>query len=445
MSKEDLKNKAKKILTDFKKGSYIFGPGCIDRAGGLAAKLGRRAVLVISSSGWAEKFKGNLLKSLKGSNIEIAAVIGSSKPNCPLEDLHRMHRDFVRHKPEFIIAAGGGSTIDCAKAASILAGITPGLCDIEPFFGTGAVTEAVKKTGRRPIAVFAVQMSASSAAHLTKYSNITDLKTGQKKLIVDDAIVPPFALFDYSVTQSMNRDLTIDGILDGISHMLEVYYGTSYECEPEKFNKIEEIALTGLKLLVSNLSSAVANGKDLKIRELVGLGTDLGGCAIMLGGTNGAHLTSFSFVDFLSHGRACGLMNPYYTVFFAPAIRRQLINIAPVFIDYMDFGSGLNNLYSGENMGLKLSEFSSRQIAEIVAGAMINFLKSAGIATRLSDVKGFSQKYIDKAIKNAKNPQLEMKLKNMPVALNSGFIDRYMLPVLEAAKTGDFSLIENCS
>ena len=44
----------------------------------------------------------------------------------------------------------------------------------------------------------------------------------------------------------------------------------------------------------------------------------------MLGGTNGGHLTSFSLVDVLSHGRACAMTNPYYTVFFAPAIQQPL-------------------------------------------------------------------------------------------------------------------------
>jgi alcohol dehydrogenase len=44
----------------------------------------------------------------------------------------------------------------------------------------------------------------------------------------------------------------------------------------------------------------------------------------MLGGANGAHLTSFSLVDILSHGRARAIMNPYYTVFFAPIVQDGL-------------------------------------------------------------------------------------------------------------------------
>ena len=50
----------------------------------------------------------------------------------------------------------------------------------------------------------------------------------------------------------------------------------------------------------------------------------------MLGGTNGAHLTSFSLIDILSHGRACAILNPYYTVLFASAIQGPLRLLAGV-------------------------------------------------------------------------------------------------------------------
>ena len=78
--------------------------------------------------------------------------------------------------------------------------------DIEEYFGVGRVSamlRAVRKCSR----CVAVQLAASSAAHLTKYANITDLATGQKKLIVDDAMVPSRSLFDYAVTTSMSCDL----------------------------------------------------------------------------------------------------------------------------------------------------------------------------------------------------------------------------------------------
>ena len=71
---------------------------------------------------------------------------------------------------------------------------------IDDYFGTGLVTQALTKAGTKLTPHLAIQTAASSGAHLTKYSNITDLRTLQKKLIVDEAIVPPRAIFDYQTT-----------------------------------------------------------------------------------------------------------------------------------------------------------------------------------------------------------------------------------------------------
>ncbi len=64
----------------------------------------------------------------------------------------------------------------------------------------------------------------------------------------------------------------------------------------------------------------------------------------MLGGTNGGHLTSFSLVDVLSHGRACAIMNPYYTVFFAPAIQEPLQLTGPLYKASGDTDADLDDL-----------------------------------------------------------------------------------------------------
>ena len=133
---------------------------------------------------------------------------------------------------------------------------------------------------------------ASSAAHLTKYSNITDLHSKQKMLIVDEAIIPVKAMFDYTLTITQPLPLTIDGGLDGISHGLEVLMGI-----PENLiKKAMQVCLAGVELIVNNIKKVVNDPGDMEARESIGLGTDLGGYAIMIGGTNGAHLNSFSFL-----------------------------------------------------------------------------------------------------------------------------------------------------
>ena len=74
---------------------------------------------------------------------------------------------------------------------------------------------------------------------------------------------------------------------------------------------------------------------------------------------------------------------------------------------------------------------------------MISLSKSIGFPTTLSEVPGFADEHIERALTAAKNPQLASKLQNMPVALSAETVDEYMGAVLQAAKAGDFSLIKN--
>jgi len=272
-----------------------------------------------------------------------------------------------------------------------------------------------------------IQTAASSSAHLTKYANITDVSTGQKKLIVDQAIVPARPVFDYAVTYGAPRALTSDGAMDGVAHSLEVLYGAVGQ---PAYDRIEDVAATGIGLVVNYLPCVIQDPQDVEGREALCLATDLGGYAIMLGGTNGGHLTSFSLVDVLSHGRACAIVNPYYTVFFAPAIEEPLRTIGKVYKD-----AGLTTA--------DVERLSGRDLGVAVAEAMLRFSRRIGFPTRLSQVEGFDQTHIERALAAAKNPQLEMKLQNMPVPLTADMVDEYMGPVLEAARDGDLTRIRN--
>jgi alcohol dehydrogenase len=419
----DLKESAGQMIREFKGDRYIFGLDCLDRVGEMAVSLGRRCLTVSNLGTWDPGSLQRIISSLTRSKVDVGGPVSGAAPNAPREDVIRLAEIIAEAKPESIVVADGGSGIDAVKAAGVLA-VMGG--DVEDYFGVGRVTARLHETGMALIPVLAVQTAASSAAHLTKYSNITDLKTAQKKLIVDEAIVPPLALFDYSLTTTMPPGFTLDGAFDGIAHSLEVFYGAS----ADQFDKIAGIAEACIALIVSSVGKAAADGKDLDAREALGLGTDLGGYAIMVGGTNGAHLTSFSLVDILSHGRACAIMNPYYTVFFGPAIQPQLRVLAEIYYRY-GFIEGNPSALQG------------RDLAESVAAAMVRLAGRVGFPTTLGEVKGFSDDHIRRALSAAKNPQLEMKLKNMPVPLTAAMVDEFMEPILRAAVSGDFSLIRN--
>jgi alcohol dehydrogenase len=429
---------AKKVLKDWKGDSYTFGEDVLEAAGTYAKQYGKKACLVVTELGqsWIEKPLERVKASLKANGVAFDTINGA-RPNAPREDVYRISLQVAKSKADLIVALGGGSTIDAGKAAAVLNTYSPSevmqilgasLRDadsIEPYFGTGIVTTLKQKTGRPVMPVVAVETAASSGAHLTKYSNITDPVAGQKKLIIDEAIVPPASVFDYKVTVDSPASLTVDGGLDGIAHAWEVFMGAT----GPSYEKVKEVAQLCMRLVVFGLQKIKKDKRDVEGRTALGLGTDLGGYAIMLGGTSGPHLGSFSLIDVLSHGRACALLIPYYTVLFAPVIQDQLKMAGSIFKE------------AGYIQG-KIEGLSGREIGLAVAKGMIAFSKDMNFPTTLKE-SGATREHIQRMLTAAKNPQLKSKLQNMPTPMDAekGDVDRLMSPVLEASFTGDLSLI----
>jgi alcohol dehydrogenase len=415
---------ARALLREFKGDSYLFGAGVLSRVGQVVAGVGDRPALVRGTFPGSDGFVQTIRDSLAQAGVGLAGEIRGAGPNAPREDLSRITGELKALDPDVIVSFGGGSTIDATKAAEVLRTLGG---EIDDYFGTGLVTRAVAESGQALAPHVAIQTAASSGAHLTKYSNVTDVSTGQKKLIVDEAIVPAWPVFDYAVTYDAPAALTADGALDGIAHSLEVLYGAVGK---PYYARVRDVAGAGIGLVVNYLPRAIENLQDAEAREALCLATDLGGYSIMLGGTNGGHLTSFSLVDVLSHGRACAIMNPYYTVFFAPAIEDPLRLVGRIYRD-----AGLTTA--------DVERLSGRELGVAVAEAMFELARRIGFPTRLSEVEGFSEGHVERALAAAKNPQLKMKLENMPVPLTADMVDEYMGPVLEAARDGDLTVIRN--
>ncbi|MDR1378727.1 MAG: iron-containing alcohol dehydrogenase [Synergistaceae bacterium] len=421
-----VKEHAAELLKKFKGDSYTFGLGVLDQVGEIARKQGKK-VTIIGDTKTSKLIVDKVIDSLKSNGLEPVPdrCVEGAKPNAPREDVYRLESYLLHFQPDCVVSIGGGSGIDAVKAATFLSALGTESPEIDNWFGTGVVSEALKRTGKKQIPHIAVETSASSGAHLTKYSNITDPVAGQKKLVVDDAIIPFHSIFDYAVTTSMPTSLTVDGALDAVAHAIEVFYGAT----ADQYELCKDITETVLCLVLNYTKRAVNDPNDLEAREALGLATDLGGYAIMIGGTNGAHLTSFSLVDVTSHGRACGIMNPYYAVLFAKSIEKHLKVIGSAYA-----AAG----YTQSNY----AALGERDLAIAVAKGMMAFARSIDAETTLGEFPKFTPEHITRALTAAKDPQLKMKLQNMPVPMSIDQVDEYMGSVLEGAVRGDFSKVK---
>ena len=297
--------KAGEILRRFKGDRYANGFGVLAQAGPMAAQLGKRAVLVCDRFPGSESHVRTIADSLAAAGVEMAGVVEGAAPNAPLGDLARMRADLVRLNPGVIVSFGGGSTIDCAKAAEVLRTLGGA---IEEYFGVGLVTAKLQATGKDAHA-------APGHSNRRQFERAPDqvLEHHRSRGRTEEA---DRGRRDRARARDVRLlgDRRRAGLADR-RRRAGRGLRTRSRCSTARWASRTTTRWPRWRGPASDwwskyLPAVLANPRDLEARQALGLATDLGGYAIMLGGTNGAHLTSFSLVDILSHGRACAIHEP---------------------------------------------------------------------------------------------------------------------------------------
>ena len=148
----NLKAKAQELIFEFKGDDYIFGLRCLNKVGKIAHILSGENILLITNLHQRAKNKfDRIVTLLKSSGLKIVGHTQSARPNSPKEDVFHMAEAILASRPDSILVASGGSGIDAAKAAIVLADLGG---DLENYFGVGKVTEKISKTKKKPDSLF---------------------------------------------------------------------------------------------------------------------------------------------------------------------------------------------------------------------------------------------------------------------------------------------------
>lgn len=113
-------DKARELLNEFKGDAYLFGNGVLQDVGQVAAKAGKKPVLIYTEFPGIDPYVNTIRESAKQAGLTLCTEIQGARPNAPLEDLARIQQELTQADPDVIISFGGGSTIDAAKAAEVL-------------------------------------------------------------------------------------------------------------------------------------------------------------------------------------------------------------------------------------------------------------------------------------------------------------------------------------
>ena len=224
------------------------------------------------------------------------AVYSEIKPNPTIQNVKDGVKAFRKAKADSIIAIGGGSSMDTAKAVGIIMA-NPKFADVRSLEGCAATTKPSKP-------ILAVPTTAGTAAEVTINYVITDVEKHRKFVCVDPHDIPVVAFVDPEMMASMPKGLTAFTGMDALTHAIEGYI-TKAACPMTDFMHLEAIRLISL-----HLRDAVANKPSG--REGMALGQYVAGMGFSNVGLGIDHSMAhgLSALYDMPHGKACAILLP---------------------------------------------------------------------------------------------------------------------------------------
>lgn len=288
--------------------------------------------------------------------------------------------DFLRqNQPENVVAVGGGSVLDAAKAAYL---VYQTGWQLNELFGVNRWSSA--NPGKRLKRMVAIPTTSGTGSEATPYSNIVDHSAGVKKLIVEDQSVPAIAFCPPSFQRSMPSGLTRAVGCDALAHLIEGFLNVGADSRHPQANLW---AKTGIELISRYLVRAIADPDDIEARRGMLVASTLGGMTIRFKSTGLPHLCSFSWFGRIAHGEAVALLLP-------GAWRYYLANPAVA------------------ERTMELSEIFPGTTPEEVISSYQEFIRSTGLPEKLSAWQGITPELLERtAGSGAEN---RMKLDNAP-------------------------------
>lgn len=276
---------------------------------------------------------------------------------------------FEECKADVIVALGGGSAIDTAKAISIIVA--------NPDFSDVVSLEGVAETENRGIPVIALPTTAGTAAEVTINYVITDEEKGKKMVCVDPKDIPVIAIVDAELMASMPKGLTAATGMDALTHAIEGYITRG------AWEMTDMLHLEAIKLIAKYLPDAVMDGANMEAREKMALAQYVAGMGfsnVGLGLVHGMAHPLGALFD-IPHGVANALLLPYVMQFNMEASIEKYAKIAIA-------------------MGVDTAGMSLREQAQAAVDSVRELAIRVGIPQKLSSL-GVDKDSIERLAKSA--------------------------------------------
>ena len=282
-------------------------------------------------------------------------IFSDLKPNPTVKNVQAGVEAFRRSGADAIVAIGGGSAMDTAKAVGITAAT--------PAFGDVVSLEGRAPTANRSVPVFALPTTAGTAAEVTINYVITDEANTKKMVCVDPKDIPAVAIIDAELMAAMPRGLTAATGMDALTHAIEGYITKGAWTLTDMFE------LKAVELIARWLPAAVENGADTEAREGMAVAQYIAGMGfsnVGLGLVHGMAHPLGAFYD-IPHGVANALLLPYVMQY---NMKSSLVKFGDV----------------ARAMGVDTAGMDTRQAAQAAVDAVRALAVRVGIPQRLSSL-----------------------------------------------------------
>lgn len=301
-------------LRKFVSPEIIFGAGSRHSVGNYAATFGARRVLVVSDPGVVEAgWAGDVLASLDRQGIPHVLFTAVS-PNPRVEEVMAGAELYRASACDVIVAVGGGSPMDCAKAIGIVAAHGRSILELEGV-----------DTIRMPSPpLILIPTTAGTSADVSQFVIISNQTERMKFSIVSKAVVPDVSLIDPETTLSMDPFLSACTGIDALVHAIEAFVSTG------SGPLTDPHALEAIRLIGGNLVAMIANPQDIALREQIMLGSMQAGLAFSNAILGAVHAMSHSLGGFLDlpHGLCNAVLVEHVVAFNFDAAPERFRRVA---------------------------------------------------------------------------------------------------------------------
>ncbi len=294
--------------------TLLVGPGSSARLGQAVCGFGHRKVLIVTDPiVFGLGLLNRLTQALTDGGTAFV-VFDEITQDAPIPLIEKGIAVFKTEGCDAIVAFGGGSAMDAAKAIGLSAANHRSPRSLAGYF----------RGLHAPVPIYAVPTTAGTGSEVTVAAVISDPENKKKLVIADTRIVPKMAALDPVLMTGLPRHVTAATGMDALTHAIEAFIGHWSTDDSDR------MALAAMRLIYHNLRTVYKDGNNLEAREQMALAATYAGLAFTRANVGNVHAIAHQLGGkyHTPHGLANAIMLPHVLRFYGPAVNDRLAVLA---------------------------------------------------------------------------------------------------------------------